>query len=1070
MNMGVLIKIIKDYCIVAGIPAMFGIAGFLMLPAVLKSKLPQIMEQTAGGKATLGKVEINPILMQFSLQGFSLSEPNGKPFAAFDNFSVNLDLWRSIKESALVIEQVLLIKPIAHIVKQKDGQFNFNRLLKVKAETEKKDNKILPLIIDNISLSEGKLAWEDVHSVKPVNEEIYPINLAIKNFSIQEDVKQFPVNLTLALKSGGKLDWQGVAGVNPVSSSGRIKLDSVDLNRILELAAANIAKFDLKGKGLLELDYKVGYTKQVVDLVIDRSRLKVQEFQFTEKEHDNLKVNIQDSVLEGEYKFSYADSQWRLKTDKSKLELNNIQLPGLGKSKTLLEIPTAALEAGYQADNTDNRINFVLTGNRFELNNSNLTEMGESESLVKIPSFSVKGIALNLEKKTFSVEAVKADKASFKAWLNSDGKFNYQNLFPVTDTKENHPEAVDPTPEGGGADWKISIKNTDLENFALAFEDRTLEKTVSFNAEPIDIKLGNYTNQSGTSVPAKLSAGINETGSIKLTGDAVAGPYSARLSVAINEIALERFQAYINKFARLDIVDGSWNAAGMLSIALPTADKPEIKFQGNSGIAGLLTRDQILNKDFVKWKNLSFQDIDADVKAHRYTAKRLVIERPYARVVIAKDKSVNVSDVFMTAKTKPAGSTRIKKIDKLDKEKPYFKLDKIQVIDGSSDFADLSLILPFAAQIKSLDGGASGISSEKKSTVKVSLKGNAYDLAPVDIKGDISPYLGNFNIDLNFQGMPMPLVSPYMVQFAGYKVEKGKLTLGLNYKVENRQLTASNSILIDQFELGEKVENPNAVSVPLELAVALLKDSSGKIKMDVPITGSLEDPKFSLGKIIGKALLNSITKIISSPFKAIASLIGSKEDMSSISFASGKSDLDKKQQKKLDDLIKLLKERPVLTFEIKGAAFQQDDWPALREAALYDQLKKQKAAEVVKNGGKKILAEYIELSDEEYKRLLADKFIEKFPLLAEKSLFGTPRLIHPDAGDFYVVAKQKLAEIIKPEENRLKHLAEERAQAVAKYILQKGEIPNDRIYILDTAIDPERDTKEIVSKLSLKTN
>ena len=188
-------------------------------------------------------------------------------------------------------------------------------------------------------------------------------------------------------------------------------------------------------------------------------------------------------------------------------------------------------------------------------------------------------------------------------------------------------------------------------------------------------------------------------------------------------------------------------------------------------------------------------------------------------------------------------------------------------MDGSSDFSDLSLIMPFAAPIKSLDGGASGFSSEQKSIVTVALKGNAYDLSPVDVKGEISPYLGDYKVEINFDGLPMPLISPYMVQFAGYKVEKGKLTLGLKYNVVNRKLTASNSIFIDQFELGEKVENPNAVSLPLKLAVALLKDSSGKIKLDVPITGSLDDPKFSVGAIVADALMNVISKVVTSPFR-----------------------------------------------------------------------------------------------------------------------------------------------------------------------------------------------------------
>ena len=392
-------------------------------------------------------------------------------------------------------------------------------------------------------------------------------------------------------------------------------------------------------------------------------------------------------------------------------------------------------------------------------------------------------------------------------------------------------------------------------------------------------------------------------------------------------------------------------------------------------------------------------------------------------------------------------------------------------MDGSSDFADLSLILPFAAQIKSLDGGANGISSEQKSTIKVDLKGNAYDLAPVDIKGEISPYLGNFDVDLKFDGMPMPLVTPYMVQFAGYKIEKGKLTLGLHYQVENGQLKAANNILIDQLELGEKVDNPVAVSLPLELAITLLKDSDGKIKLDVPLTGSLDDPKFNMGSLIFDALVNVLTKIVTSPFTALASLAGgSDEDLGNIAFKAGEAKLNDKEKSKLDGVAKVLKEKATLNLEIKGAAFEKEDWPALQDDALWDQLKQRKANQLTKEEGKRVRAEYVELSEDDYQDMLAEAFIEKFPNLAKKNLFGTPKLINSDTDDFYKVAKQKMSEIIKPDPERMKHLANDRSQAIAKYLVQKAGIPNERVFTLDSALDPKRDGKDIVSALSLKVN
>ncbi|MDD5412673.1 MAG: DUF748 domain-containing protein, partial [Methylobacter sp.] len=827
--------------------------------------------------------------------------------------------------------------------------------------------------IAKLSITEGKLDWEDAHFKHPEKETAYPINLIIENFTTQAD-KQSNFGLTLELISGGKLDWQGEIGLNPLSSSGHLKLEKVQLPRIRALALQDFVQLDLQGYELFEADYKAHYV--------------------------------------------------------------------------------------------DNKFNVNLNQGKFELLDFQVSQNSQDKPLVKMVRFAVQGIGFNLEKHELTVESISANDADFKAWLDPEGVFSYQPLLPIAKAEETSGEPVEKT------SWSIKVNNIALNNCGLTFEDQTLKKPITITAKPINFQLTNFNNEAGASLPFQLSVGVNGTGSVKLDGNTVIEPLSAQIAVDVKDIALENFQAYVDKFARLDVIDGTLTVDGKVSVAKSAQDELAVKFTGNSQIARLLTRDQLNNKDFVKWENLTLNGIDADFPANQYSAETLVIDRPYARVIINKDKTVNFGDIVIADKSKPTAVVKVAKSAQPDMQKPKFKLGKIQVIDGSSDFADLSLILPFAAQIKSLDGGASGISSEQKSTIKAALKGNAYDLAPVDIKGEISPYLGDYNVTVNFTGMPMPLISSYMVQFAGYKVEKGKMSLGLNYKVVDKVLTASNNILIDQLELGEKVENPNAVSLPLELAVALMKDSDGKIKIDVPITGSLEDPQFSVSHLIVDALVNAISKVISSPFRELASLIGSEQDLSTISFAAGDAVLTKQQISKLDDLAKALKARPVLKLEIKGTAFQEQDWPAVSDDALYDQLKRIKAAEINKQGGRKIRSEYVEISDQDYRRLMEQLFVEKFPLMVEKSFLGTTRLVGSKADtntdEFYAVAKEKLSAIIKPEEQRLKGLAAERAQAIANYIVKKGGIANERVFILDTAIDPERKGSEIVSLLSLK--
>jgi hypothetical protein len=287
--------------------------------------------------------------------------------------------------------------------------------------------------------------------------------------------------------------------------------------------------------------------------------------------------------------------------------------------------------------------------------------------------------------------------------------------------------------------------------------------------------------------------------------------------------------------------------------------------------------------------------------------------------------------------------------------------------------------------------------------------------------------------------------------------------------VSHHDLTATNAILINQFELGDKVENPSVVAVPLKLAVALLKDAEGKIKIDVPMSGSLDDPKFSVSALVREALLNMLSKIVTAPFHALASLIGSEEDLSTIGFPAGHSYLTKTQQDKLNSLALALKARTSLTLDIKGAAFIDQDWLVIREDALYEQLKRRRAIEINQNTDKKIRHEYVELSGDDYPRLLADMFIEKFPLLADRSLLGSPHLINAKAGDFYETAKQKLFTIIKPEEDRLKRLAIARAQVIANYMVQQG-IARERLFILDTVINSDPNNKELAVVLSLNSN
>jgi hypothetical protein len=275
-------------------------------------------------------------------------------------------------------------------------------------------------------------------------------------------------------------------------------------------------------------------------------------------------------------------------------------------------------------------------------------------------------------------------------------------------------------------------------------------------------------------------------------------------------------------------------------------------------------------------------------------------------------------------------------------------------------------------------------------------------------------------------------------------------------------------MLIEQFELGEKVKSPHANDAPLDLAVALLKDMNGIIKLDVPVVGTLNDPHFDLSSVIGDALINVMTNVITSPFQAIAKLLGTDENLSTIEFAAGQSELTTWQQQKLDGLATVLRQRDVLKLEIKGTAFENQDWPVLREIALEDYFKALKAEEMNRQTTQKTRAEYIDLTDDDKQRFIVDEFTTKFPHLIKQTLLGHIELVETEPGDFYTVARKKLAERLPVDPKRLNKLAASRARAIAKYIVQQGNIPNERVFILDTTLNPSRENDEINALLFIK--
>jgi uncharacterized protein involved in outer membrane biogenesis len=762
-------------------------------------------------------------------------------------------------------------------------------------------------------------------------------------------------------------------------------------------------------------------------------------------------------------------------TSKGKIDLEDLRLTNVGRLFLQKILPVQItegrlnLKTEYHAGISDSGLALNISNGQIDIKEFAIAEKAKTEPLLAIPLLAISGISADLSKHEVKVTALTSRDAQIMAALQADGRLNYQAMFAPQDAAQPPPGnqsslAIAKT----GPDWQVSVGEIALKNYQLLFTDQTQKTPQISKLSNINVNLHKFSTNETEKLPLQFNAVYNDAGKLKLDGDIAVNPLSAALTIDLQTLKLKNFQKYLDSYLNLEIVDGEFNSRGNLQ--LRQTENLQLTFQGDANIDNLITRDKVSNKDFLKWHDLQLQQIDVDLAKQAFSMAKVVFDRPYLRFNIKKDKTNNVAAVIVSPAAKsPSAAQPVNVKTAAAQPQPSISIGKIELKDGHSDFSDYSLILPFVADMDGLNGEVNGFYSNQDTPLKLTLQGKVYDLAQVVIKGSYQIKSGDSNIDLKFSNMPLPLITPYMAEFAGYKIEKGQMALELQYKINKGRLEARNKIFIDQLTLGDQVENPHASSLPLKFAIALLKDADGKINLDFPITGSLDDPQFSVGALIVDVLENLISKLVTSPFRALGGLFDDDDqDFSAVNFPAGSAELKPEETAKLDKLSLALQNKPGLTLEVKGMAFQSRDWEQLRFEAVKDILKKMKSGEL-RDKGEKVRSEYIELSDEEYKRLLAKFYVEVFPLDSDKSLLGAPRIKSQPDADFYAVARQKLESVMPPDPQRLTDLAVARANAISKYLVENDHLDMARIYILAPELDPA-DTDGIISKLSLNAS
>lgn len=623
------------------------------------------------------------------------------------------------------------------------------------------------------------------------------------------------------------------------------------------------------------------------------------------------------------------------------------------------------------------------------------------------------------------------------------GNINLFTLLPSGKSGRSSPRTENKTPVN------VRVDTVTVEAADVAFIDEVPSEAAHIHLSPLELKGVNLSTERGTKGNVALSLTVNNSGRITVTGPVTANPLSAELAVAVKNLRIRTIQPYFADRIKVHVTGGTVSTTGHLIFAQVSGKKPRMTYTGNLAVSRLSTVDQAYEKEFVNWKQLYFDRLQAGLDPFFVTIRGISLTDFYVRIFINPDGTMNIQQIFGE---EPRGAGSGEPAEKvLQGEAPSatprnIKIGKVTLQGGTIDFHDHFITPNYSATMLNIGGSVTGLSSEEITRATIDLRGNLGHGSPIEITGTINPLIKDLYADvkLRFKDIELSPVTPYASKYLGHPILKGKLTFDVAYLIENRKLDARNNIFIDQLTFGDRVESPEAIEAPVKLAVALLTDRNGRINLDIPLSGSLDDPTFSVWPIIWKVIVNLITKAVTAPFTLLMSLFGGGEERRYIEFTYGSNEMTPEGLKKIDSLAKALYERPNIKIEIAGYVDVENDTEGLKRAEFMRKIKVQKLNDMIRHGEPALPAERVSISPPEFEKYLTRAYlVEKFP--KPRTVIGTAKSLPPQE-----MEKLMLAHIVVTEGD-LRALASRRAEVVKGLLLESGKVTSDRLFIVQPA-------------------
>ncbi|MDN7597269.1 DUF748 domain-containing protein [Burkholderia multivorans] len=643
--------------------------------------------------------------------------------------------------------------------------------------------------------------------------------------------------------------------------------------------------------------------------------------------------------------------------------------------------------------------------------------------------------------------------------------------------------------------WHYRIDALNVKEASANFTDLSTPRPVKLAIKPLDLSVQKLGDDMTKPLPVQLKATLNRKGSLNVTGDVTAQPLKLALKIDGNRVDAAAFEPYFGSALNATIASALLNAQGNLTFA-QAKDTMRAAYRGNVALVDVRMLDKATSDPFAGWRSLALTNLKAnyDDKGTDVDAARVTFSNFYGRVLLDAQGRLNLNDIVAketgpaqsltrdASKSEPvplspgvtppaaaqaasaaaaqqasapaaASATVVVKAAPAPQRPVRMHFGELVLQNGRVTYTDNFIKPNYTANLVAIKGTVGAFGTDSTTSAPVDVAATLAGNGPISIKGSVNPLIDKPALDLTATAHDIELtnLTPYSAKYAGYPITKGKLNVDLHYQLANDQLKANNHIFIDQLTFGDHIDNDTATKLPVKLAISLLKNTRGEIDVNLPVSGSLSNPEFSVGGLIWRALLNLIAKAVTSPFSLLAHAFGSGgEDLGYVEFAPGSAVLTDAQQKKLDTVVKMLTEKPSIRLDLIGRVDPDKDTPGLRTAYVDRLVRQQKLKDVV-GQGESIDPMTVNVEPGEY-----DKYLTRAYKAADfkkpRNLIGLQKTL-PEAD-----MKKALAEHAPADDNALRALAQQRAQAVRQYL--EGKIDAKRVFV----VVPKLDAKGIEDK------